>query len=78
MAIDRFCRNAIGPPKWEHEAMGSMVWVQCTNLCRVCVKSIDSRARGYGPSSKSVTLWVNSNSNDVLNNNPDSMMREVG
>ena len=51
MAVDRFCRNAVGPPEWECEAMGSVVWVQCTNLCRVCVKSIDSRARGYGPSS---------------------------
>ena len=29
MAIDRFCRNVIGPPEWEREAMGSMVWVQC-------------------------------------------------
>ena len=29
MAVDRFCRNAVGPPEWECEAMGSMVWVQC-------------------------------------------------
>ena len=29
MAVDRFCRNAVGPPKWECEAMGSMVWVKC-------------------------------------------------
>ena len=29
MTIDRFCRNAIGPPEWECEAMGSVVWVQC-------------------------------------------------
>ena len=29
MAVDRFCRNAIGPPEWERQAMGSMVWVQC-------------------------------------------------
>ena len=34
-AIDRFCQNAAGPPKWEYEALGSVVWVQCTNLCRV-------------------------------------------
>ena len=46
MAVDRFCRNAVGPPEWECEAMGSVVWVQCTNLCRVYIKSIDSRARG--------------------------------
>ena len=36
MAVDRFCQNAIGPPEWECEAMGSVVWVQCANLCRVC------------------------------------------
>ena len=29
MAVDRFCRNAVGPPEWECEAMGSIVWVQC-------------------------------------------------
>ena len=28
-AIDRFCRNTVGPPEWECEAMGSVVWVQC-------------------------------------------------
>ena len=37
IAIDRFCQNIIGPPEWEHEALGSMVWVQCANLCRVCI-----------------------------------------
>ena len=37
MAIDRFCRNVVGPPEWECEAMGSVVWVQCTNLCRVYI-----------------------------------------
>ena len=46
MAVDRFCRNVVGPPEWECEAMCSVVWVQCTNLCRVYVKSIDSRAHG--------------------------------
>ncbi|XBH91382.1 hypothetical protein VPH35_082794 [Triticum aestivum] len=29
MAVGRFCRNAVGPPKSECEAMGSVVWVQC-------------------------------------------------
>ena len=24
-----FCRNVVGPPEWECEAMGSVVWVQC-------------------------------------------------
>ena len=27
MAVGRFHRNAVGPPEWEYEAMGSMVWV---------------------------------------------------
>jgi len=31
----RFCSNAVGPPKWQCEAMGSVVWVHCTNVCRV-------------------------------------------
>ena len=48
---DRFCRNAVGPPEWEHEAMGSVVWVQCANLYRVCVKSIDSLVLDHGHSS---------------------------
>ena len=37
MAVGRFCRNVVGPAEWECEAMGSVVWVQCANLCRVCV-----------------------------------------
>ena len=37
LAIDWFRQNAVGPPEWEHEAMGSVVWVQCANLCRVCL-----------------------------------------
>ena len=28
MAVDRFCRNIVGPPEWECEAMGSVVWVK--------------------------------------------------
>ena len=44
MAVGRFCQNTVGPPEWECEAMGSVVWVHCTNLCRVYIKSIDSRA----------------------------------
>ena len=27
MAMDQFCRNAVGPPEWECETMNSMVWV---------------------------------------------------
>ena len=29
VAMEGFCRNAVGPPDWECEAMGSVVWVQC-------------------------------------------------
>ena len=38
MAMEGFHRNAVGPPEWECEAMGSVVWVQfatsaeCINL----------------------------------------------
>ena len=28
MEVGRFCRNAVGPPEWDCEAMGSVVWVQ--------------------------------------------------
>ena len=28
MAMEGFRRNAVGPPEWECEAMGSLVWVQ--------------------------------------------------
>src|SRR6266536_1982312 len=44
MAVDRFCRNAVGPPEWEFEAMGSVVWVQCANLCRECVLNLSIAA----------------------------------
>ena len=37
MAVGLFCRNAVGPPEWECEAMGSVVWVQCaTSAEYVC------------------------------------------
>ena len=29
MAVDRFYRNVVGPPEWECEAVGSVVWVKC-------------------------------------------------
>ena len=35
MTVKWFRRNTVGPLGWESEAMGSVVWVQCTNLCRV-------------------------------------------
>ena len=38
MAVGRFCRNAVGPPEWECEAMDSVVWVKCaTSVECVCV-----------------------------------------
>ena len=47
MAMGGFCRNVVGPPGWESEAMGSVVWVQCATSAE-CIKSIDSRVHGYG------------------------------
>ena len=46
MAVDQFFRNAVGPPEWECEAMGFMVWVQCATSTE-CIKSIDSQVHGY-------------------------------
>ena len=37
--MEGFRRNAVVPPEWECEAMGSMVWVVCY-LCRVYNLSI--------------------------------------
>ena len=38
MAVNRFCRNDIGPPEWECEAMGSVVWVKCATSAEcVCL-----------------------------------------
>ena len=44
MVVGRFRRNVVGPPEWEREAMGSVVWVQCINLCRVCVLNLSIAA----------------------------------
>ena len=43
MAVSRFRRNAVGPPEWDNEAMGSVVWVQCATSAE-CIKSIDSNS----------------------------------
>lgn len=38
MAVGRFCRNAVGPPEWQCEAMDSVVWVKCaTSAESVCL-----------------------------------------
>ena len=51
MAVGRFRRNAVGPPEWDNEAMGSVVWVQCATSAE-CNKSIDGRVHGYGHARK--------------------------
>ena len=39
MAVGQFCRNAVGPPEWECEAMDSVVWVKCATSAE-CVRLI--------------------------------------
>ena len=51
MAVEGFRRNAVGPPEWEYEAMGSVVWVQCATSAE-CIQSIDSRVLGHGHNSE--------------------------
>ena len=43
MAVERFCRNAVGPPEWECEAMSSVVWVQCATSAK-CVLNLSIAA----------------------------------
>ena len=43
MAVGRFHRYVVGPPEWDDEAMGSVVWVQCATSAE-CIKSIDSNS----------------------------------
>ena len=38
MAVGRFCRNTVGPPEWECEAMGSVVWVKCATSAECVFK----------------------------------------
>ena len=45
MAVGRFCRKAVGPPEWECEAMGSVVWVKCATSAEcVCVFNVSIAA----------------------------------
>ena len=46
MAMEGFCWNVVGPPEWECEPMGSLVWVQCATSAE-CIESMDSRVHGY-------------------------------
>ena len=39
MAMEGFCRNVVGPPEWENEAMGSVVWVQCATSAK-CILNL--------------------------------------
>ena len=39
MAREGFHRNTVGPPEWECEAMGSMVWVKCATSAE-CVLNL--------------------------------------
>ena len=40
MAMKWFHRNSIGPPEWECEAMGSVVWVKCATSVECITLSI--------------------------------------
>ena len=39
MAVGWFRQNAVGPPEWDDEAMGSVVWVQCATSAE-CLLSL--------------------------------------
>ena len=65
MAMEGFCRNAVGPPEWECEAMGSVVWVQCATSAKCINLSIaestvtdmlESRSHHGSTFNKSCTL----------------------
>ena len=44
MAIGELCRNAIGPPEWDGEAMDSVVWVKCATSAECINLSIAAPA----------------------------------
>ena len=50
MVVDPFCRNAVGPPEWKCEAMGSVDWVQCTTSaeCIINLSTAASSVMGMG------------------------------
>ena len=43
MAVGRFFWNAVGPPEWECEAMGSVVWVKCATSAE-CILNLSIAA----------------------------------
>ena len=44
MAMEGFRWNVVGPPEWECEAMGSMVWVKCATSAECINLSIAALA----------------------------------
>ena len=42
-AMEGFRRNAVGPPEWECEAMGSVVWIQCATYAE-CILNLSITA----------------------------------
>ena len=47
MAVGWFRRNAVGPPEWDDEAMGSVVGVQCATSAeciRLSIATVRSRS----------------------------------
>ena len=65
MAMEGFCHNVVGPPEWECEAMGSVVWVQCATSAE-CINlsiakstvtdTLESRSHHGSTFNKSCTL----------------------
>ena len=65
MAMEGFRRSAVGPPEWDDEAMGSVVWVQCAtsaeciNLSKAestVTDALESRPHHGSTFNKSCTL----------------------
>ena len=62
MAVGRLRRDAVGPPEWDDEALGSVVWVQSATSAK-CIQSIDSCVLGHGhkfivgPTIRSWSKW---------------------
>ena len=49
MAMGGFHRNAVGPPEWEYEAMGSVVWVQCATSAECIINLSIAAPADKGP-----------------------------
>ena len=63
--MEGFCRNAVGPPEWDDEAMGSVVWAHCATSAE-CINlsiaestvtdTLESRSHHGSMFNKSCTL----------------------